>query len=111
MDVLRNIVKKINSLEGFDQDKEYFEYAVEDRKNLISELWDVVFAEFYYRSLRGELPTTPLETHYDILGDLYFLLHFYEEQEVYEFCDILKELIEVTEDKIKIIDRYHADTK
>lgn len=111
MRLIQEILQRIVDLDGFDENKEYFDYSDEDRNKLTSILWDEIYRDVYLNSLIGRTIGGPLETQYDILSDLYYLQKHFEMDEQYELCDIVRNLINITEKKVQQIDRYYAHTK
>jgi len=107
MRILKDIIDK---LEGLDPDLDYFQHSVKDRDRLASVLWDEVYGKPYLNDMKTSRRTKPLEAHYDILVYLIGILYDFEGDDEYELCDVVHRLINITEDKIKTLNRYYADT-
>lgn len=108
MRILEKIIKR---LEGYDPDREYFEFKEKERDNIVSLLWDEVYGNYYLQSLKGKTSETPLRVQINILTYLMTILNEYEQNEQFEICDVVLKLIQITENKITQLDRYYATTK
>jgi len=101
---MRILQQLFERLEGYEPDKDYFEYPKRKRQKVISHLWDTLYGDLYRMSIdNGDA----LDTHYHILTYLQQTLKDFEGSDEYEACDVILELINITEDKIQQID---ADT-
>lgn len=108
MRILKEVIRK---LEGMDPNNEYFTFNKEERNKICSVLWDEVYGEIYLKSLQGKTIEKPLTIQYNILTFLMELLEEFKEKESYELCEVVDNLINITEDKIQQIDRYYAATQ
>ena len=99
----KNILEEV----GVDHNIEYFETPKDKRMEILSHLWDLLYKDLYVDSLNDD-SLEAVETEYEILTNLYLVLQTYEREEDYELCDVVTNLIKLTEDKIRQIDLDYA---
>lgn len=108
MKILEDIISR---LEGFDKDAEYFDYDLVQREFLANVLWDEVYGDYYIETLKGMTLENPLTAQLNILDYLMEILNDYEINGEYELCDLVLNLILITENKIQEIDENYASSK
>jgi hypothetical protein len=109
MKILKEIIEKLG-LENVEE-LEYFDLSEDKRKELVSMIWDEVYGEEYIKSYLPMTPQNPLEVQFDIISYLMDILHENEQKGEYEVCDIVLQLIQISEHKMEIIDKIYANTK
>jgi len=104
MRILKDIIEK---LDGYDTNKDYFEFTEQERDTLACVLWEEVYGGKLFISNR----LITLSEHYDLLVYLVDVIQEFEKEDEYEICDVMHRLINITDNKIQQIDKEIANPK
>ena len=103
MRILKDIIEK---LEGYDTNKEYFEFTEKERDKLVSILWEEIYGNTEHFPNR----LITLSEHFDLIVYLMDVIKDFEIDEQYESCDVIHRLIDITDNKIQEINKDFANT-
>lgn len=101
MNILKDVIGKMDE---YDHKKSYWDYTPNQREKIVEKLWDEVYGGYYKNSLMGRTISNPLSVQHDILEYLFFLLEEHKLNEDYEVCDVIEQLITITEIKTQELD-------
>lgn len=93
---------------GLDETENYFKLVEDDKKKFISVLWDEMYGKRYVKAIMNPGLITPLDVEWDIINNLNYLKALFLEQEKYEETQLIQDLLNITQDKIK---KYASTTK
>lgn len=99
------IIKILNSL-NIDFESNYFQLDKETKEKFISLLWDELYQLEYLRTFHIKSQITSIEYEYLIISHLNEIKENVIENDMFEYAEILKDLINITQAKFNQLRNY-----